>query len=60
MTAFAKALAARLSGVVVDDSGQPLGDQALADIAAQVQSFYTAMEQVGIVAGSVRAQRLFG
>ena len=60
MTAFAKAMAARLSGVVVDDSGQPLSEQAMAEIAAQVQSFYQAMEQAGVAAGSVRAQRLFG
>jgi FtsZ-interacting cell division protein ZipA len=59
MTSFAKALATRLSGVVVDDSGQPLSEQAMAEIAEQVQSFYAAMEQAGIVAGSVRAQRLF-
>lgn len=60
MTAFAKALATRLSGVVVDDSGQPLSEQAMAEISSQVQSFYQAMEQAGVVAGSVRAQRLFG
>jgi FtsZ-interacting cell division protein ZipA len=60
MMAFAKSLAVRLTGTVVDDSGQPLTDQALEEIAAQVQSFYGAMEQAGIVAGSVRAQRLFG
>ena len=59
MTAFAKAMASRLSGVVVDDSGQPLSEQAMAEIAAQVQSFYQAMEQAGVEAGSVRAQRLF-
>lgn len=59
MTAFAKAMATRLSGVVVDDSGQPLSEQAMAEIEAQVQSFYQAMEQAGVEAGSVRAQRLF-
>ena len=59
MTAFAKAMATRLSGVVVDDSGQPLSEQAMAEIAGQVESFYDAMEQAGIIAGSVRAQRLF-
>eukprot|EP01038_Epipyxis_sp_PR26KG_P002201 gene2201-3136_t len=52
MTAFAKAMATRLSGVVVDDSGQALSEQAMAEIAAQVQSFYQAMEQAGVVAGS--------
>lgn len=59
MTAFAKSMAARLSGVVVDDSGQPLSEPALAEIAGQVESFYESMEQAGITAGSVRAQRLF-
>lgn len=59
MTAFAKAMAARLSGVVVDDSGLALSEQAMEEIAAQVGSFYEAMEQAGITAGSVRAQRLF-
>lgn len=60
MTAFAKAMATRLSGVVVDDSGQPLSEQAMKEISAQVQAFYQAMEQAGVEAGSVRAQRLFG
>ena len=59
MTTFAKAMAARLSGVVVDDSGQALSEPAMAEIALQVESFYAAMEQAGISAGSVRAQRLF-
>ena len=59
MTAFAKAMASRLSGVVVDDSGQPLSEQAMAEIALQVEAFYASMEQAGISAGSVRAQRLF-
>ncbi len=59
MSAFAKSLATRLSGVVVDDEGQNLSDAALAAIAAQVDEFYEQMAQAGIPAGSVRAQRLF-
>ncbi len=59
MSAFAKSLATRLSGVVVDDEGQNLSDAALAAIAAQVDAFYQQMAQAGIPAGSVRAQRLF-
>ena len=60
MTAFAKSLASRLSGKVVDDSGQLLGDAALEEIAAQVESFYQAMDAAGVAGGSSRAQRLFG
>lgn len=59
MTAFAKSLATRLSGVVVDDAGHPLSEASLAAIAQQIDSFYGAMEQTGIEPGSVRAQRLF-
>lgn len=59
MSAFAKSLATRLSGVVVDDEGQPLSDAALAEIAAQVDAFYQQMAQAGMPAGSARAQRLF-
>lgn len=59
MTTFAKSLASRLSGRVVDDSGQPLNDAALAEISAQVDAFYDAMEQAGLRAGSTRALRLF-
>ncbi len=59
MSAFAKSLATRLSGVVVDDEGQNLSDPALAAIAAQVDDFYQQMAQAGIPAGSARAQRLF-
>ncbi len=59
MSAFAKSLATRLSGVVVDDEGQSLSDAALAAIASQVDEFYQQMAQAGIPAGSARAQRLF-
>ena len=59
MSAFAKSLATRLSGVVVDDEGQTLSDGALSAIATQVDDFYQQMAQAGIPAGSARAQRLF-
>jgi len=59
MTAFARSLANRLSGTVVDDAGHPLSDESLAAIAQQIRSFYGAMEQTGISPGSPRAQRLF-
>ncbi len=59
MSAFAKSLATRLAGVVVDDAGEPLSDTALDAIAQQIYSFYGAMEQTGISPGSARAQRLF-
>ena len=60
MTAFAKSLASRLSGEVIDDSGQPLNDASLDAIAAQVKDFYHAMEEYGVTAGSSAAKRLFG
>lgn len=59
MSVFAKSLATRLSGVVVDDEGQPLSDAAIAAIGAQVDDFYQQMAQAGIPAGSAKAQRLF-
>ncbi len=59
MTAFARSLANRLSGTMVDDAGHPLSDESLAAIAQQIRSFYSAMEQTGISPGSPRAQRLF-
>lgn len=59
MTALARSLATRLSGMVVDDAGHPLSDESLSAIAQQIRSFYGAMEQTGISPGSPRAQRLF-
>lgn len=59
MTACAKVLAARLDGVVVDDSNQALSDAAMAEIAVQVNDFYSHMEASNIPAGSPRALRLF-
>ncbi|MDB5796794.1 MAG: cell division protein [Paucimonas sp.] len=59
MVACARMLASRLDGIVVDDAGQPLTDEALAEIASQVDSFYTDMASAEIAAGSPRALRLF-
>jgi len=59
LVACARSLAQRLGGVIVDDSDQPLSDEALADIAEQVAAFYSAMESAEIAAGSTRALRLF-
>jgi hypothetical protein len=59
MTACAKMLAARLDGVVVDDGNQPLSEATLAEIAGQVNEFYSHMEAAQVPAGSSRALRLF-
>jgi FtsZ-interacting cell division protein ZipA len=59
MIACAKSLATRLDGTIVDDAGQPLSDQALGEIRAQVDSFCGDMENAGIPPGSGRALRLF-
>jgi len=59
LIACAKALSARLGGTVVDDGSQPLSEDALAEIARQVNVFYEDMQVAEIPAGSVRALRLF-
>ena len=59
MVACAKALVARLDATIVDDSDQPLVDEALAEINGQVLAFYEEMEAADIPAGSTRALRLF-
>ena len=59
MVACAKALTARLDATIVDDSDQPLTDEALAEIKGQVAEFYEEMEASDIPAGSTRALRLF-
>lgn len=59
MVACGRSLAARLGGVLVDDSNQPLADVQLAEIAGQVDAFYREMDAAEIPAGSVRALRLF-
>ncbi|MES2901788.1 MAG: cell division protein ZipA C-terminal FtsZ-binding domain-containing protein [Pseudomonadota bacterium] len=59
MIACAKGLVGRLDAIIVDDSDQPLQDEALAAINSQVLEFYQEMEQADIPAGSTRALRLF-
>jgi hypothetical protein len=59
MTACARMLSSRLDGTVVDDGNQPLTEATLSEIAGQVGTFYTQMEEAGIPAGSTRAMRLF-
>ena len=59
MIACAKSLMGRLDATIVDDYSQPLSDAALAEIAKQVQDFYTEMNNADIPAGSTRAMRLF-
>jgi hypothetical protein len=59
MVACARTLVARLDATIVDDSNQPLMDEALAEINGQVLEFYQEMEAADIPAGSTRALRLF-
>lgn len=59
MTACARMLATRLDGTMIDDSDQPLAEPALAEIAEQVNAFYSSMEAANVPAGSTRALRLF-
>jgi hypothetical protein len=59
MVLCAKALVGRLDALIVDDSDQPLMDEALAEINNQVLDFYHEMETADIAAGSTRAMRLF-
>jgi hypothetical protein len=59
MVACAKSLVQRLDATIVDDSDQPLLDEALTEINGQVQEFYQEMEASDIPAGSTRALRLF-
>jgi hypothetical protein len=59
MVACAKSLVGRLDAIIVDDSDQPLLDEALGEINNQVLEFYQEMEAADIPAGSTRAMRLF-
>jgi len=59
MVGCAKALVGRLDAIIVDDSDQPLMDEALGEINNQVLDFYQEMEAADIPAGSTRAMRLF-
>jgi hypothetical protein len=59
MVACARTLVGRLDATIVDDSNQPLTDEALAEINGQVLEFYEEMAAADIPAGSTRALRLF-
>jgi hypothetical protein len=59
MVACARTLVARLDATIVDDSNQPLLDEALSEINGQVREFYQEMDAADIPAGSTRALRLF-
>jgi hypothetical protein len=59
MVACARSMVARLDATIVDDSNQPLMDEALAEINGQVLEFYEEMAAADIPAGSTRALRLF-
>ena len=59
MLACARSMMGRLDATIVDDSGQPLTDAALAEINGQVLEFYEEMAAADIPAGSSRALRLF-
>ena len=59
MVACARSLSHRLDGRVVDDTDQVLTEEALTEIASQVNTFYGDMQAADIPAGSTRALRLF-
>lgn len=59
MVSCGKSLCQRLDGVLVDDSGTPLPDPFIEEIAGQVDEFCREMQAADIPAGSTRALRLF-
>lgn len=59
MVGCARAMVGRLDATIVDDSGQPLLEPAIAAIRGQVLEFYQEMAAADIAAGSIRALRLF-
>ncbi|MBA4094429.1 MAG: cell division protein [Candidatus Accumulibacter sp.] len=59
MVDTARGLTQRLDATIVDDFDQPLVDEALDEIKAQVGEFYQEMDAADIPAGSTRALRLF-
>jgi hypothetical protein len=59
MMQFAVRLAEVLDGAVVDDDGYPFGTEALGGIRGHIQQFQARMAEVGIIAGSPLALRLF-
>ena len=59
MREAATALATAMDGVVTDDNGQPLAEQTMDVIGAELQSLYDTLEQRDLAAGSMLARRLF-
>ncbi|WJF89216.1 cell division protein ZipA C-terminal FtsZ-binding domain-containing protein [Paraburkholderia bonniea] len=56
---YAKSLAERIGGRVVDDQRRPLPESALLAIEKQLMTLYAKLEQAGIPAGSPATRRLF-
>lgn len=59
MCDYAKSLAERIGGRVVDDQRRPLPETALLAIEKQLMTLYAKLEQAGIPAGSPATRRLF-
>ncbi|TAM50589.1 MAG: cell division protein FtsZ [Paraburkholderia sp.] len=59
MCDYAKSLAERIGGRVVDDQRRPLPEQALLAIEKQLMTLYARLEEAGIPAGSAATRRLF-
>lgn len=59
MREVAASLAQSMEGVVTDDNGQPLTDQTMDVIGAELQTLYDTLEQHDLAAGSTLARRLF-
>jgi len=55
----AQALAQAMDGVVTDDAGQPLGNDAMDRIGADLEALYDALDARDLSAGSPQARRLF-
>jgi len=55
----AQALARAMDGVVTDDAGQPLTDDAMDRIGADLEALYDALDARDLSAGSPQARRLF-
>lgn len=59
MREIAHALAQAMDGIVTDDSGQPLPDEALNQIGTELEQLYDVLDTRDFSAGSALARRLF-
>ncbi|MBB3256552.1 FtsZ-interacting cell division protein ZipA [Paraburkholderia bannensis] len=59
MCDYARSLAERIGGRVVDDQRRPLPESVLQNIDKQLMTLYAKLEQAGIPAGSAATRRLF-